>query len=103
MTYVLVTPAVNELPKSQDQLKNGIRMQGTKRAELLVEGARMLDEIGLSEGWVRNISAVRILAGVNIKPVIYETRQSWFLFKNEYGWFFKQAYHCKGRRAILGV
>ena len=71
------------------------RPMGTRKADLVAQGARTLARMGATEGWVKNIT---ITDGDTLWVA-----QSWYIYKDGDAWRFKMNRDCKASHAIEGV
>lgn len=63
-----------------------------KKADLVAEASRYFDMIGVTEGYVKNVS-LRDLH-------YYWAEQSWYVFKENGKWFFKMREDCKASHEV---
>ncbi len=80
----------------EEQINTSYRNIGKGRANLLIEGAQVLEKIGAESGFITNWSKDRGGYG-------YYKNQEWYLLKEDGKWYFKQNKAYKTKHLIMEV
>lgn len=99
MVFVLLSDDMNESMSYEQRYHEGIPLVSKLKKDQLIEAVGRMEALGWTEGHVWNVSKS---VWSNGKEVYYR-QTSWYVYKEEGQWYYKQSKKTKAFHKVEGV